>query len=249
MHEHELWLTALFNQHLASVANSILNAVHMPAQDPAHPWVNWMVMELLVVAIIAVLLPIVRAQLSVENPGKLQHLFEITYQFVLDQIHEVGIHHHPESYVPYFGTLFIFILMMNLLGVIPGFESPTMSPAVPLGLAICTFFYYNAEGIKAHGLGKYLLHFAGPIPALFLLMVPIEITGQLARPLSLTIRLYANMFAGEQVTMSFLGLTKIIIPAIFMGLHVFVSLLQAYIFMLLSMIYVSIATEHEEVPA
>lgn len=245
MHEHELWLTALFNDHLAGLANSILNAVRMPAENPARPWQNWIVMELLVVAFIMVLLPIVRAGLSVEKPGWLQHLFEITYQFVLDQTNEVGIH-HGEKFVPYFGTLFIFILFMNLLGIIPTFESPTMNAAVPLGLALSTFFYYNAKGIRAHGLWKYLLHFAGPIPALFLLMVPIELLGHLARPLSLTVRLYANMFAGEQVTMAFLGLTKIIIPAIFMALHVFVALLQAYIFMLLSMIYVSIATEHEE---
>ncbi len=242
----QLWLTRLFNDHLAGLANSVLNAVRMPAQDSAHPWQNWLVMELLVVALVLILLPIVRARLSVDKPGKLQHLFEITYQFVLDQIHEVGIHHGAESYVPYFGTLFLFILFMNLLGVIPTFESPTMNPAVPLGLALCTFAYYHAKGVKAHGIGKYLLHFAGPIPMLFLLMVPIEIMGHLARPLSLTVRLYANMFAGDQVTESFLGLTKLVIPAVFMALHVFVSLLQAYIFMLLSMIYVSIATEHAE---
>jgi F-type H+-transporting ATPase subunit a len=134
---------------------------------------------------------------------------------------------------------------MNLIGIIPTFESPTMTPAVPLGLAICTFVYYHAMGVKEQGAGRYLLHFMGPIPALFLLMVPIELMGHFARPLSLTIRLYANMFAGEQVTMAFLGLTKLVIPAIFMALHVFVSFLQAYIFTLLSMIYVSIATEHE----
>lgn len=242
----QLWLTRLFNDHLAGLANSVLNAVHMPAEDPAHPWQNWLVMELLVVAVLFILLPIVRARLSVDKPGKLQHIFEITYAFVLDQAHEAGISHGAESYVPFFGTLFIFILFMNLLGIVPTFESPTMNAAVPLGLAICTFLYYHAKGIKEHGILKYLKHFAGPIPALFLLMVPIEIMGHLARVLSLSVRLYANMFAGDQVTESFLGLTKFVIPAVFMALHVFVSLLQAYIFMLLSMIYVSIATEHAE---
>ncbi len=244
MHEHELWLTALFNQHLAGLANSILNLVRVPAENPAKPWQNWMVMELLVVAILMILLPVARAGFSVDKPGKLQHLFELCYQFILDQMHDVGIA-HGERYLSYFGTLFILILFMNLIGIIPTFESPTMNPAVPLGLALCTFLYYHAKGVKEQGVGKYLLHFAGPIPALFLLMVPIELMGHLARPLSLTIRLYANMFAGEQVTMAFLGLTKFIIPAIFMALHVFVSFLQAYIFTLLSMIYVSIATEHE----
>ena len=76
-------------------------------------------------------------------------------------------------------------------------------------------------------------------------MIPIEIVSHLARPMSLTIRLYANMFAGEQVTMAFLGLTYLVAPAVFMGLHVFVSLLQAYIFTLLTMIYVGSAVAHE----
>jgi F-type H+-transporting ATPase subunit a len=248
MHEHELWLTALFNDHLAGLANSILSTVRMTAENPARPWQNWIVMELLVVAIFVILLPVVRAGFSVDKPGKMQHLFELTYQFMLEQIHDVGIA-HGEKYLPYFGTLFIFILVMNLIGVIPTFESPTMSPAVPLGLALCTFIYYNAKGIREQGLGHYLLHFVGPIPALALLMVPIEITGHLARPLSLTMRLFANMFAGEQVIIAFLGLTYFIVPAIFMGLHVFVAFLQAYIFTLLSMIYVGMATEHSDNPA
>lgn len=244
MHEHELWLTALFNDHLAGAANWILNLVHLHAENPQRPWQNWIVMELLVVAILLILLPIVKAKLSADRPGTLQHLFELTYLFVREQTEEVGIV-HGEKYVPYFGALFIFILFMNLLGIIPTFESPTMTAAVPLGLAICTFLYYHAQGIREQGLWRYLLHFAGPIPALFLLMVPIELMGHFARPLSLTIRLYANMFAGEQVTMAFIGLTRIGVPVIFMALHVFVAFLQAYIFALLAMIYVSMATEHE----
>ena len=134
---------------------------------------------------------------------------------------------------------------MNLIGVVPGFESPTMSPAVPLGCAAATFFYYNWMGIRENGPFKYLAHFAGPMPALAPLMFPIEIISHLARPLSLTIRLYANMYAGEQVTLAFLSLVPLVIPAAFMGLHVFVSLLQAYIFMLMTMMYVAGATEHE----
>ena len=96
------------------------------------------------------------------------------------------------------------------------------------------------------GVGKYLAHFAGPMPALAILMIPIEIVSHLARPLSLTIRLFANMLAGEKVTMVFLGLTYLVAPALFMGLHVFVSFLQAYIFVLLTMMYVSDTVPHEE---
>ena len=145
-----------------------------------------------------------------------------------------------------FETLFIFILIANLIGVIPGFVSPTQAVCVPAGCAILAFLYYNIQGIRKNGLFKYAKHFAGPIPVMAPLMIPIEIISHLARPLSLTIRLFANMYAGEQVTLVFLSLTYLLGPAIFMGLHVFVALLQAYIFVLLTMIYVggAVAEEH-----
>jgi F-type H+-transporting ATPase subunit a len=148
--------------------------------------------------------------------------------------------------VSFFGTLFIFILFMNVIGIVPGFESPTMTPAVPLGLAVSVFLYYNWMGFRAQGVGKYLAHFAGPIWWMAPLMIPIEIISHLARPLSLTVRLYANMFAGEMVTVTFLSLTFFAVPVIFMGLHLFVAFLQAFIFMLLAMIYVggAVAQEH-----
>jgi F-type H+-transporting ATPase subunit a len=244
MHEHELWLTAFFNNNLAGVATSILNVVGMKPENAARPWQNWVVMELLVFVLLIVLVAVVRSSFSVDKPGKLQHLFEVVYTFLKTTASEVGIH-HPEKYVNYFGTVFVFILFMNLIGIVPTFESPTMNAAVPCGLALCTFAYFNGTGIRAQGPGKYILHFAGPVWWLAPLMIPIEIMGTLARPLSLTIRLYANMFAGEQVTLAFLGLTYLVVPVIFMGLHVFVSFLQAYIYTLLTMIYVSGATAHE----
>ena len=241
--EHELWLTALFNDHLAGIGNAILSAVGMTAEHPARPWENWIVMELLVVAILMALALIVRASLSADKPGKLQHVVEAMYGFLLDQEHEVGIE-HPEKYVNYFGTIFIFILSLNLIGAIPTFESPTITVVVPAGLAVCTFLYYTAMGFGAKGI-KYLLHFAGPVWWLAWLILPIEIISHLARPLSLTARLYGNMFGGEQVTGVFLGLVHLLIPVIFMGLHVFVAFLQAYVFTVLTMVYVSMATSHD----
>jgi len=240
--EHELWLTALLNRILAGPANAVLDAVKWQ-HNPAHPWSNWLSMELLVVAIIVVLFAILRSRLSVDKPGSLQHVFELVYEFVKGQADESV--EHGSKYIPYFGTLFIFILFMNLIGIVPGFESPTMTPAVPAGLAVCTFILYNYWGAREHGIGKYLAHFAGPMPWLAPILIPIEFISHLARPLSLTIRLYANMFAGEMVTLTFLSLTYLVIPAVFMGLHVFVALLQAYIFMLLTMIYVGSAVAHE----
>jgi F-type H+-transporting ATPase subunit a len=243
MPEHEMWLTALLNRFLAAPANAVLNAVKRPAGDPAHPWSEWLAIELLVVLIIVVLFAILRPRLSPDRPGKLQHFFEAIYTFIKGQTDDAI--DHGGRFVSFFGTLFIFILFMNLMGVIPGLEAPTMNPAVPAGLAVATFLFYNWAGMREHGPGKYLMHFAGPMPILAPLMIPIEFISHLARPLSLSLRLYANMFAGEQVTLAFLGLTYLIIPSVFMGLHVFVSLLQAYIFTLLAIIYVSGAVSHE----
>lgn len=239
---HELWLTKLFNDYLAGLANAALGLFNL--KGSARPWENWLVMEILVFFIIVVLVAAVKGSLSVDKPGPMQHLFESIYGFLGGTSEEVGLH-HGQKYLPYFGTLFVFILVANLIGVIPTFESPTMFPYVPAGCAIATFLYYNWMGFREQGVGKYLAHFAGPMPVLAPIMVPIELVSHLARPMSLTIRLYANMFAGEQVTLAFLGLTYLIAPAVFMGLHVFVSLLQAYIFTLLTMIYVSSAVSHE----
>jgi F-type H+-transporting ATPase subunit a len=133
-----------------------------------------------------------------------------------------------------------------LIGVIPGLQSPTQVPSVPAGCAMVVFLYYNYLGVRNMGPLKYLGHFAGETPALWVIMFPIEIISHLARPMSLTIRLFANMFAGDQVTVVFLGLTYLVAPALFMGLHVFVGFLQAYIFALLTMIYVSEAVAHQE---
>ena len=244
--EHELWFTKLLNDYLPGVANAILGLFHVHAHNPERPWQDFVSMQILVALIIIVLFAILRARLSVDRPGKLQHTFEAVYDFVSSQGHEI-VGHHAGQYVPFFGTLFLFILVCNLIGVIPGFESPTMfMPApVPAGCALAAFLYYNIEGMRAQGVGKYLAHFAGPVWWLAPLMFPIEIISHLARPMSLTIRLFANMFAGEQITLIFLGLVPVIIPAVFMGLHVFVALLQAFIFMLLTMVYVQGAVVHE----
>jgi F-type H+-transporting ATPase subunit a len=242
MPENELWLTRILNDYLAGPANAILGLVSLPAEP--RPWANWMAMELLVFAIIVVLFAFLRTRLSVDKPGATQHLFELVYGFVKDTMEEVGLH-HGERYTAFFGTLFIFILFMNLIGLIPSLESPTMYVVVPLGLALSTFVYYNYHGVRELGLLAYLKQFLGPVWWLAVLMIPLEIISHLARVLSLSVRLYANMFAGDQVTVAFLNLTKLVAPVIFMVLHLFVALLQAYVFMLLAIIYVNIATSHE----
>ena len=132
-HEAQFWLTRLFNEYLGSALTSFLTAIGHPPANAAHPWQNWIVTEILVVAIIMVLFAILRAGLSVEKPGKFQLTFEAIYSFVSGQAHD-AIDHGASKSVSFFGTLFIFILFMNLIGVIPGIESPTMTPAVPAGL-------------------------------------------------------------------------------------------------------------------
>jgi len=242
MHETELWITKLFNDYLASVVNALTGIVGIA--PVAKPWANFVTMQIVVAAIIIVLFALLRPRLSSDHPGKLQHTFELIYDFLREQSDE-QVGHDGHKYVAYFGTIFIFILFSNLIGVIPGMEAPTMVPSVPAGCALATFFYYNIVGVQANGIVKYLAHFAGPMPLLAPVMIPSELVSHLARPLSLTIRLVANMYAGEQVTMVFLKLTFLFVPAIFMGLHVFVSFLQAYIFMLLTMMYVAGAVSHE----
>jgi F-type H+-transporting ATPase subunit a len=201
-------------------------------------------MQIVVALTIIVLFAILKPRLSSDRPGGLQHTFELVYDFLKEQAEE-QVGHEGHRYLAYFGTIFIFVLFCNLIGVIPGMEAPTMTPSVPAGCALATFFYYNIAGAQANGVFKYLGHFAGPMPALAPLMVPIELVSHMARPLSLTIRLFANMYAGEQVTMVFLKLTFFLVPAAFMGLHVFVSFLQAYIFMLMTMMYVAGAVAHD----
>ncbi len=239
----EIWLTRLFNDYLAGVGNLLLSLFRQPTA--ARPWANFIVMQFLVVAIIVVVFAILKPRLSVDKPGKLQQVFELIYDFVHGQAEDM-VGHEGDKHTTLFGTFFIFILLCNLIGVIPGFESPTQVVYVPAGCAIISFLYYNFVGIRKNGPLKYLKHFAGPIWWMAPLMFIIEIISHLARPLSLTIRLFANMLAGEQVTLVFLSITYFIAPVLFMGLHVFVSLLQAYIFMLLTMMYVggAVAEEH-----
>ncbi|HEX3754016.1 MAG TPA: F0F1 ATP synthase subunit A [Rhizomicrobium sp.] len=241
--EQELWITRLFNSFLAGPANAVLNAIRHPSHDPVHPWSDWMVCELIVVAFMLLFFGWVRSRLSVDRPGRTQHTLELAYEFFHASSEEIAGHDGPK-YLAFFGTIFLFILFMNLIGLIPGFDSPTMYPMVPFGLAVVTFLFYHAAGIGTHGLG-YVKQFLGPVWWLAWLMLPIEIISHFARPLSLTVRLFANIFAGEQVYLTFLSLTKVIIPVIFLGLHLFVGLLQAYIFMMLAMVYVGGAIAHD----
>jgi len=135
MHETELWITKLFNEHLAGVGNTLTGLVGIAPQ--AHPWANFATMQIVVALIIIVLFAMLRPRLSSDQPGKLQHTFELVYNFLTEQADE-QVGHEGKRYVAYFGTIFIFVLFCNLIGVIPGMEAPTMVPSVPAGCAIAT---------------------------------------------------------------------------------------------------------------
>ena len=242
---HQLWITALLNKYFAGVANAILGIFHLRAEYPQAPITNYVAMQLLVFVLLVVCFAIVRARLSVDSPGALQHVMESLDAFVGKQGQEV-IGHGYEHYTGYLTILGIFILVCCLIGVIPGFESPTGVPSVPLGCALVTWVYYNLHGIRKNGVIGYVKHFMGPVPAIAPLLFPIEIFSHLARIMSLTIRLFANMFAGDMVTLVFLSLFPIALPVAFLGLHIFVSFIQTYIFVLLATVYIAEAVAHEQ---
>lgn len=242
---HQLPFTALLNKLLAAPVTAMLTALHVPVAHPEAPIANWVAMQIFVFLFALLLFIILRASLSVDNPGFVQHMFEGIHGFVGGQGREIIGHHHTR-FDSYLAALGIFILLSNLIGLVPGFEAPTSIYFVPFGCAVVTWFYYHYQGIRANGFG-YIKHFLGPIWPLAPLMFIIEVFSHLARMMSLTIRLFANMYASELVTIVFFSIIPIGLPIVFLGLHVFVGIIQAYVFMLLAMIYLTIAVtvEHE----
>jgi F-type H+-transporting ATPase subunit a len=167
----------------------------------------------------------------------------MTHEFVGTQSEGI-IGHGYERFISYLTVLLLFILTANLMGLVPGLESPTAFAVVPLGFALVTFAYYHYHGIRANGFA-YIKQFLGPVWWLYPLMFPIEVISHFARVLSLTVRLYANMFAGDMVTLAFFSLIPIGVPLVFLALHFGVAIIQAYVFMILATVYLSLAVAHE----
>jgi F-type H+-transporting ATPase subunit a len=239
----QLPVTAFLNHYFAGAANALLALFHLHPEYPQAPITNSVAMEIVVVFALLVFFLVVRATLSVDKPGPVQQIAEILHGFVSEQAESI-IGHGFERYVPIVTMIFVFVLLSNLLGLLPGFISPTAKPWVPLGVASVTFLYYQYHGIRENRFG-YIKQFLGPIWWISPLMLPIEIVSHLSRVLSLTVRLYANMFAGDMVTLAFFSLVPIAIPAVFLGLHLGVSIIQAYVFMMLALIYLGQATAHD----
>jgi len=242
--EHQIWITALLNRLLGGVVTAGLTALGIPPSDPAHPIPNYLAMVILVFTLIVVGALLLRRQLSLETPGKFQQLMEVVVEFLENMASEI-IGHGSNRYVPLLGTLGIFILLCNVIGLIPTLDTPTGHIEVTLGCAVAAFIYYNFQGFRQLGVTGYLKTFWGPIWWLGILLFPVEIISNLFRLLSLSVRLYANMFAGKLLEESFGAMLPVILPATMMALHLFVSFIQAYIFVLLPAVYISLATSEE----
>jgi F-type H+-transporting ATPase subunit a len=239
------FLTHLLNQWFASPVDALLGKLGIHPASPTHPINNTLTLELIVFAGLVVFFILVRLRLSVEKPGPAQQLAEMTHEFVNSQAEQV-MGHGYERFLPVLTCLGVFILLCNCFGLFPGVDTPTANPSVPLALALFTFAYYNWYGIRTQGPIGYIKHFMGPVWWIAPLMFPIEIISHLARIMSLTVRLYANMFASDLLTVVFFSLVPPAIPIIFLALHFGVALIQAYIFMLLTTIYLAEATAHPE---
>lgn len=154
------------------------------------------------------------------------------------------IGHGAERYVPFFATLFVYILFCNLMGLVPGFVPPTDNLNTTFGLALVSFVFYNYYGFREHG-AKYVNQFLGPVLWIAPLMIVVELFSHAFRPISLALRLYGNMFADHLVLGIFTDLTYFVIPVAFLVLGTLVSVVQAFVFTLLSMVYVALAVSHD----
>jgi len=178
-------------------------------------------------------------------PSKRQSILELIVQTFEGQIVEI-IGEQGKKYLPVITTLGLFIFSCNLIGLAPGFMSPTSKISVTLGCGLCVFFYYHWQGIKAQGILKYLKHFTGPNPALAPLLMPIEIISHFSRPCSLALRLFGNIFSEEMLIVIIASIIPFVLPLPFMVVALFTATIQSFVFVLLSCIYISGAVSHEE---
>src|SRR5467141_1883332 len=270
MAEHVTGLTQFVNHYLGRFALALLSALHIRPENPDMPIAEHVVMGVVVLIIGTLLALVLRSRLSVEKPGAAQQIAELLLTnplgFGIKDLLEENVHHGALKLIPFVGSISVFVLLSNLLGVIPSFASPTGQVSVPLACAILTFLYFNWQGVRHHGLGGYLKHFAGPVAWLSPLIFPVEIISTSARILSLTVRLWANIVASDLVYTIFLSLFSMAtvaawskspvfgiviavlpatIPIAFIGLHIFVAIIQSYIFTVLPSVYLGMATADE----
>ncbi|MBI4481993.1 MAG: F0F1 ATP synthase subunit A [Acidobacteria bacterium] len=229
--EHEFFFAQIFNRYLAHPL--------LGREIPDH-----VIMVLYAAVFLIVFSAVVSRKFSVDKPTRIQQLLELAVAFVVGLMREI-IGPGGERFFPLLGSLGLFILVCNLMGLIPGFLSPTSNINVTLGLALVVFVYYNAQGVKEHGVLKYLRHFAGPSLLLAPLLFIIEIISHLARPFSLSVRLFGNILSEELILSIINGKLFPFVAALpVMLLALVASTIQAFIFITLTMVYLAGAVEH-----
>lgn len=242
--EHSLAIVELFNKVFGPPVAALLGLVGVHVKDPKNCIADYVVM-VLIVALFMILFFTLAGRKRALIPGKMQNVLEFIVEFFEGQMAEI-IGPEAKKFLPVVGTVGLFILFSNMLGLIPGLMSPTSKLNVTVGCALTVFVYYHVQGMKAQGPLKYLKHFMGPIPALAPLMLPIELISHFSRPVSLSIRLFSNIFAEEVLIVVIASLIPILLPLPFMALSIFTAVLQAFVFVLLSCIYIAGAVEQAE---
>jgi F-type H+-transporting ATPase subunit a len=241
--EHSLWIVDAFNRVFGPPLAAALRLAGIEVHDPLHLVPDYLVMILVVACLLIVLLGLASRRLALVPSGR-QSVLEIVFQglegLLTDTIGPEG-----RKYLPVVGTVGLFIFGCNLIGLVPGFMSPTSKLNATLGCALVVFFYYHWQGVRSQGL-KYFKHFMGPIPALAPLMIPIEIISHFSRPVSLSMRLFGNIFAEELLIVIMASIIPFLLPLPFMAVAIFTSLIQAFVFVLLSCIYIAGAVAHEQ---
>lgn len=236
MFEHKIGYIEWLTQKFYALADAF--GLHLPHKPMDHVW-----MALFILIFCTVFFTYWRKKYGV-YPSFMQQVLEAYYRFVenlaLDIIGPAG-----KKYVRILGTLGIFILLGNLMGLIPLLKSPTSNINVTFACAIFVFFYYHIQGIREQGILNYLKHFAGPVLWLAPIFLPIEIISHFARPLSLTLRLFGNIFGEDTIILILFGLVPFLVPLPMMLLAVFTSLIQTLVFLMLSSVYIAGAIAHE----
>jgi F-type H+-transporting ATPase subunit a len=169
-----------------------------------------------------------------------QNLLETIVIVMQKQIREVGLR-RPRTYLPFLGTLFVFVAMASLLAIVPGYEPPTGSLSTTAALAICVFVAVPFYGIRERGLGRYMRSYLKPTP----LLLPFNILAELTRTLALAVRLFGNMMSGTMILAILLVITPFIFPAVMGALDLLIGMVQAYIFGILATVYIAAATSDD----
>ena len=215
--------------------------------DGKEAWIpDAAIMVLLLTVLIAIVFPLAARRFDRKTPRGNQNFLEMIVSFLRGIVAETIGERGVPVYLPIIGALFVFIAMGNLFGVFFFLQPPTGALSTTVALAVISFVYFNAQGIREHGLVGYLKHFMGPMLLIAPLFFVIEIIGTVARILSLSLRLFMNIFGEHTTTGVFASLVPVVVPWPMMALGIFTALLQAYVFALLSAVYIATAVAHEE---